>query len=171
MAMNVVTPGNLGNEFDIGVEEPSKIHVKLDGSLTRLADGSLSVVAAPAQFYLCQIWAEENGGLNTNHREWSFGNGNTLGTGAGGNWGVVLPYPGSVIALSLGARIGGGGVTDVALQLNQTTVDTITMSGSKAWKTGMTVPFVAGDVLNFRTVAPGGANDCVMSALVRYEVA
>lgn len=33
--VQVITPGNLGNEFDLGVIEANKIHVKLDGTLQR----------------------------------------------------------------------------------------------------------------------------------------
>ena len=33
--VQVITPGNLGNEFDLGVLEANKIHVKLDGTLQR----------------------------------------------------------------------------------------------------------------------------------------
>ena len=46
MAMNVVTSGNLGDEFDIGVAEANKIHVKLDAAtLEKKPDGSLAVKA------------------------------------------------------------------------------------------------------------------------------
>lgn len=43
----VVTPGNLGNEFDLGVLEANKIHVKFDGtSIVRdLGTGIVSAVA------------------------------------------------------------------------------------------------------------------------------
>lgn len=170
MAENVVSSNNLGDDFDVGIVEPNKIHLKLDGSLERKVDGSVGVVGTPSLFYLCHIWAEENGNLNTNHAEWSFGNGQSNGTGATGNWGVVLPFSGDIIALSLGLRVGGTGVTTVAVQLNSVDQDTISMSGSKGWKTGIVLPFGAGDVLNFRTRAAGGANDGVISAIVRYVI-
>jgi hypothetical protein len=39
----VITPSNLGNEFDLGVQEAGKIHVKLGSGLTRdLATGEIS---------------------------------------------------------------------------------------------------------------------------------
>jgi len=45
MTVNVVTPGNLGNDFDVGVEEPSKVHVNIDGtSIVRSVMGVLSAV-------------------------------------------------------------------------------------------------------------------------------
>ena len=41
----VVTPGDLGAEFDIGAEEANQIHVKLDGvTVVRGADGKLQAV-------------------------------------------------------------------------------------------------------------------------------
>lgn len=41
----VVAPGNLGAEFDVGVEEANKIHVKVDGAtVVRAADGTLQAV-------------------------------------------------------------------------------------------------------------------------------
>lgn len=45
MTINVVTLNNLGNDFDIGQIEPSKIHVKVDGTtITRdPTTGTLSV--------------------------------------------------------------------------------------------------------------------------------
>lgn len=122
--------------------------------------------------YLCQIWAEENGALNTGEREWSFGNGQMQGMNPSGNWGVVLPWPGSIRAMSMGVRVGGGQQTQVAVQLNGVDQDVITMiaNATKVWRTNLTVPFQAGDVLNFRTVAAGGANDGVVSVVVRYAV-
>lgn len=167
---DVVVPENLGPEFAIGTVDPGEISLKLAPSLVRLPDGSIAVVAAPSNFYLCQIATEENGNLNTNHCEWSFGNGNTIGTANPGTWGFVLPYPGRIIALSLGLRVGGAGETEVAALLNTNPVDSLKVAGSKGWKTGLNLPFVAGDVLNFRTLAAGGANDGVMAATVLYEV-
>ena len=35
MAVQVVTPSNLGPEFDFGIEEAGKIHIKTDNTLTR----------------------------------------------------------------------------------------------------------------------------------------
>jgi len=44
MAQQVVTPGNLGNEFDLGTIEAGKIHVKLDGTLQRnVGTGELGI--------------------------------------------------------------------------------------------------------------------------------
>lgn len=41
----VVTPQNLGNEFDLGAIEANKIHIKLDAAtLVRKADGSISAM-------------------------------------------------------------------------------------------------------------------------------
>jgi len=40
---NVVIVPNLGLEFDIGTIEANKIRLKIDGSLTRAADGTISV--------------------------------------------------------------------------------------------------------------------------------
>ena len=170
MTKQVVVPGNFGAEFDFGVEEASKIHLKLDASLTRLSDGALSVVGVPPTLFLDSICTEENGNLNTNHCEWSFGNGNALGTANPLDWGYVLPYDGVLIALSLGLRVGGGGETEVAALVNTAPVDSLKVLGSKGWKAGLQHPFNAGDVLNFRTVAAGGANDGVMAAVVLYKI-
>lgn len=43
MVSQVVTPTNLGSEFDIGVIEANKIHIKHDASITLLPSGQLSV--------------------------------------------------------------------------------------------------------------------------------
>lgn len=44
MTTNVVTVPNLGNDFDIGVIEANKIHVKIDGT-TIVRDGATGVIA------------------------------------------------------------------------------------------------------------------------------
>jgi hypothetical protein len=44
MAMQVVTVPNLGNEFDVGVEEAGKLHIKLGAGLTR--DPATGMIAA-----------------------------------------------------------------------------------------------------------------------------
>lgn len=49
MAVNVVTPSNLGNEFDLGVIEGSKIHIKVDGtSIVRNAGTGVISAVTPA---------------------------------------------------------------------------------------------------------------------------
>lgn len=47
MPTNVVTPNNLGNEFDLGVIEPNKIHVKVDNA-TVVRDPLTGVISAPS---------------------------------------------------------------------------------------------------------------------------
>ncbi|MCB0098500.1 MAG: hypothetical protein KDE46_22360 [Caldilineaceae bacterium] len=43
--MQVVTPQNLGNEFDLGVIEANKIHIKVDGTtIVRNGDGSVTAL-------------------------------------------------------------------------------------------------------------------------------
>lgn len=45
MTKAVVTPANLGDEFDIGVIEANKIHVKIDGTtIVRNAGGELEAI-------------------------------------------------------------------------------------------------------------------------------
>lgn len=58
MTTNVVTLNNLGNDFDIGQIEPSKIHVKVDGTtITRdSTTGTLSVdPSAFTDIYLKEV--------------------------------------------------------------------------------------------------------------------
>jgi hypothetical protein len=45
MAVNVITPSNLGNEFDLGVIEQSKIHIKVDGNTIK-RDATTGVLSA-----------------------------------------------------------------------------------------------------------------------------
>ena len=58
MAVLVVTTSNLGNEFDLGVIEAGKIHIKVDGvTITRnIATGVLSVDPSAFQdIYLKEV--------------------------------------------------------------------------------------------------------------------
>jgi len=48
MAVNVVTPGNLGADLDVGTLEPNKINVKRLVGATALAAGVAGVAPAPA---------------------------------------------------------------------------------------------------------------------------
>lgn len=45
MAVNVITPSNLGNEFDLGVIESGKIHIKVDGNTIK-RDSTTGVLSA-----------------------------------------------------------------------------------------------------------------------------
>lgn len=170
MVVRLITTENLGPEFD--VESGRGIGLRLNETLAVGADGRLGVVAAPASFYVCQVWAEENGGLNTNQWEWSFGNGRSSGTASPGNWGLVLPWAGHIVALSLGVTTGGAGVTRVGVELNQVTQAELSLAAqaTKAWRTNIEIPFGAGDVLVFKTLAAGGAAYGVMSAMLRYVI-
>jgi hypothetical protein len=45
MAVNVITPSNLGNEFDLGVVESGKIHIKVDNNTIK-RDATTGVLSA-----------------------------------------------------------------------------------------------------------------------------
>ena len=66
---NVLTPDNLGNEFDLGVEEANKIHLKLD-NVTLIRDGA-GQLSAPAGSAPGAIAGDLKPGIQTaDHSNW-----------------------------------------------------------------------------------------------------
>ena len=66
---NLLTPDNLGNEFDLGVAEANKIHLKLDGT-TIVRDGA-GLLSAPAGSAAGAIAGDLKPGIQAaDHNHW-----------------------------------------------------------------------------------------------------
>lgn len=119
------------------------------------------------------IWAEQNGALVNNRWNFSWGNGNEH-TGTGINdWGYIMHYPWELVSLSIGGRITNTAVTEVEITVNGASVgQSITSPGGTTRAVDNTLSYVglAGDAINFRTLQVGGANDVVVSAVIKYTV-
>ena len=63
---NVVTPSNLGNEFDLGNLEANKVRVKIDPTLFRDTAGRLGVVNKFGKFRVVQNLAAGNNVISHN---------------------------------------------------------------------------------------------------------
>ena len=92
------------------------------------------------------IWAEENGALANNSREWSFGNGAT------GAVNIVLPIEAELFAVTFDAEVGGAATVTFDIMKNDAvavTTGPLTVKGSEL----LTTPesFVAGDCIGFQT--------------------
>jgi len=78
MVKQVVTPDNLGSEFDQGSIESGKIRLKAGPGVTVEPDGTvtlgLTVTKKPLYEYR-ELWAEENAAISTGQAEYSYGNG------------------------------------------------------------------------------------------------
>lgn len=184
----VVTPGNLGSEFDQGVAEPNLITLRLGAGLTKNGAGEIEVTVALATttrplYEYRDIWAEESGGNDDNTSEWSFGNGAT------GDIGLPIDDDWEVVAMYFQADTGGSPAESMEVHLvdKQTTVGAgspviatvnITAAGSGAdnnafifqdFATPVAVP--DGAVLAFRTGNEVGTwSDSRVGARLRRQV-
>ena len=97
-------------------------------------------------FTVFAVWAEENGGLSNNNRQWSFGNGAT------GNINIVLPIQADLFAVSMDIESGSGTVTMDVYRNDVNAFTTKAFAGLKDFETlGTPVTFNAGDCVGFRT--------------------
>jgi len=112
------------------------------------------LTVTPNEFGIFAIWAEENGGLANNSLEFSFGNGST------GNIGVTIPVNARLFAVSYQAETSGTN-TEIAVTQNNTNVATTGLQSNNSGFVELPAPvqYIAGDVVNFRTVTGGGAVD------------
>jgi len=182
----VVTPSNLGNEFDIGNVEANRIRLKHDASIQRAADGTLSVDISGVSltttttpiYEKCVIWAEENGALDSNQSEWSFGNGAT------GNIGITLAEDWEVYAVTFQADVSNAAATQFQMEIMNFATGVIVLDSIVLPNQGqinnfsssvtLTTPlnFSAGDVLGFRTdIETGVVSDGRVAAWLRRKVA
>ncbi|MEM6966917.1 MAG: hypothetical protein AAF573_19285, partial [Bacteroidota bacterium] len=110
-------------------------------------------------FTIFSVWAEESSALGANQYEWAFGNGDNTPNGDG----IVIPVDCELFAMSLNHEGGANTVvqaiknTDATLTAYQVQ-NTGTENGHITFGTPLT--FVAGDVINFRTISSssGGAS-------------
>lgn len=132
----------------------------------------LLTIEERARYAYVAVWAEQNGTLAGGRWNYSFGNGNEH-VGAGINdWGYVAHLEWELVSLSVGMRATNTAATVIRVTVNgATTPAIVTVPGSQT-KVVQTVALsgVAGDTLNFQTVTPGGGNDVVVSALIRYTL-
>jgi hypothetical protein len=110
------------------------------------------------------IWAEENGGLTNNNRQWSFGNGAT------GNINIVLPIDAELFAVSFDAEIGTGTVTMDIYKNDSNSFTTNALTNKDFQTLGVPVSFAAGDCVGFRTnTETGSLSDARVAAWFRVN--
>ena len=111
------------------------------------------------------VMAEQNGTLVGGRYNFSFGNGNEW-DGAGINdWGYVVPVDYRIIGWSIGMRLTNTADTVVDLVVNGVSQGlnlTVPGSTTKNFQQALIYTGVAGDTINFQTIAPGGGNDVVV---------
>jgi len=133
--------------------------------ITDIVFGPLPLVAGN-NFGLFPIWAEENGAIANNQREWSFGNGAT------GDIGITLPIDAQIFAVSYQADNAGTN-SEVSVEVNAVSVTT---TGPQSTNSGINVlatsiPVSVGDVIGFRTITGGGASDVRVCAWLKIPLA
>lgn len=101
-------------------------------------------------FTVFSIWAEENGGLTANSRQWSFGNGAT------GNINIVLPIEAELFAVSFDNENGTGTVTLEVLQDDVQVFETRQFVNKDFEILSSPVTFTAGQCVGFRTGEDNG---------------
>ena len=145
-----------------------------DVDISAIVDGDSIVFDAatetfvPGQgqaFTLFPIWAEENGTLANNSREWSFGNGST------GNVNIVLPVEADLFGFSFQAESGIGDASVHVLK-NDAIEYTSPQFGPEQFGNfeilTTPVPYNIGDALGFRTnIENGNLTDCRVCAWFR----
>jgi hypothetical protein len=116
-------------------------------------------------FTIFAIWAEENGGLSDNNRQWSFGNGST------GSVNIVIPFECELFAGSLDAESAGTSVSIDFLKNDSAVVETPLFVGGKDFKTFQNPTVInAGDYIGFRTNTETGVyTDARVSAWFRVR--
>lgn len=130
------------------------------------AANDLWIPGAPSSsgdaFTIFPIWAEENGGIANNAREWSFGNGAT------GNINIVLPVEADLFALTFDAENGTGDASIHAL-LDDAIVFTSKQFTNQDFELLTTpITYNVGEGLGFRTnIENGNFSDCRVCAWFR----
>lgn len=157
-------------QYPVLVQEVSQLRQDVDALIAAFGQqGELAAFSSSIKPHIT-IWAEENGALNHNHYEWSFGNG-----GEGNNkYGFCLLVAGKIKAGSLSATAGNAQAAECAVQVvvNGSEVAGYTLTKpTNTWgrHTTFAVPLVveAGDILNFRSKT---SNSSVTHAIVALLV-
>ena len=114
-------------------------------------------------FAIFSIWAEENGVLISNDRQWSFGNGSI------GDVNIVLSTDCELYAVSFDAEVGAGASIDI-MKNNNSLLTTKSFSGKDFETLSSAQQFSAGDCLGFRTNTPiGTVTDARVCAWFRIK--
>ena len=118
-----------------------------------------------------QLFAEDSGATGPTLFDYSLGNGNELSAAAYGNWGIIAPYNGEIVAYGITRDDPGATVQDVAITLDGAQVfnAAIPANQDEIILTGLNIPVTAGQVINWQTVS-GTSPDVVPTAIVCYEI-
>jgi len=122
-----------------------------------------SQIDALSQRLTFPIWAEENGGLQNNGEEWSFGNGAT-----GNDIGIIVPMACELVSATFNADVFG---TSVSIHVNKNNVSVeeplFTSQNSTVDFTNPVV-FQPGDLVSFQTgTLVGSTTDARICAWLR----
>lgn len=110
------------------------------------------------------IWAEENGGLSNNNRQWSFGNGST------GNVNVPAMYDCKIREMGIDAETVGTSVV-MQLMINNVAVATASMFGVGVFPLDSEITVNKGDFIGFRTLTEvGNYNDVRVAVALIQEI-
>ena len=148
-AAKVSADGSIDTHSDVDIStNPPAINdvLKWDGSqfvpnATSVNDG----------FTIFPIWAEENGGLSNNNRQWSFGNGST------GSCDVVIPIDCEIFAFSVSAE-SATGMCSFDIYKNGSQFQTTNMLLNHSFQTFSTpLQWNAGQRLGYRTNNEAGS--------------
>jgi len=150
----------------ITIQDPSGDAVEVIdvNGVNRLAV-DVTVNNAAEGFTVFSVWAEENGNLSNNNRQWSFGNGAT------GNINIVLPVDCELFAVSFDAELGTGSVTMDLMKNDALDFTTNAFTSLKGFETVTPRSYVAGDCIGFRTntVTGGNVTDARVAAWFRIR--
>lgn len=117
------------------------------------------------------IFAEEDGGLNDNSLQWSFGDGSVSNGSV--DFGLAMPYAGKINGMTISMETAGASTVTVEPLINGASVGRSVSATAGVGKATAdfgvgAVPFLSGDVISFRTVLGGGASDARVCAVVEF---
>lgn len=160
---NLFIDGNPSNDLDdinsVGAVE------SVTGSAVDNTDPLNPIVdLASNGFTIFSIWAEENGALSNNNRQWSFGNGST------GAVNLTIPIDCEIFAMSLEAEVGGTNVSIELMQGNTPVTSQLFNGASDFVILNTPISVSSGDRIGFRTdVETGSYVDVRVSAWFRVR--
>lgn len=147
--------------LDLTVTENNNQQSQINQSILQALDGYAT--ATTDAFSIFAIWAEENGGLSNNNRQWSFGNGST------GDNNIVIPVDCELFAVTISAESQSGGGVTINVLRNEVTVTTPNFTTNDS-VVSLPVPiaFTAGQRIGFETAIETGTwNDVRVCAWFR----
>ncbi len=128
-----------------------------------------SLLNKPIAYCYFPIWAEENADIADGTYEWAFGNGGNTSSGMG----LVLAFDCDLIGIGLSIK----GTTSVEVEVRKNTISTnksvsiINDTKARAVFENDPVSFLAGDVVNFRTLVGSTTSDAsIVTAWFRRKV-